>query len=100
MKENSLKLDEVLRILKTRKADFKSAYGVTEIGVFGSLSRGEETPNSDIDVFVKMHPDLLKRACLKEELESILGKKVDVVRYRLGMNKFLKKRIDNEGTYV
>lgn len=100
MKEKIIKLDDLLRILKERKADLKTAYGVTDIGVFGSLARGEETPDSDIDVVVKMPPDLIKRACLKEELESILGKKVDVVRYRLGMNKYLKKRIDNEGFYV
>ena len=100
MNEKVIKRDDLLRILKEQKANLKAAYGVTDIGVFGSLARGEETPDSDIDIMVKMQPDLIKRACLKEELESILGKKVDVVRYRMSMNKSLKRRIDNEGFYV
>ena len=95
-----MELKQILAILRDYKAQLAEKYGISEIGVFGSVSRDEIREDSDIDVFVKMHPDLLKRACLKEELESIFGKKVDVVRYRPGMNKFLKKRIDNEGTYV
>lgn len=95
-----MELKQILAILRDYKAQLAEKYGISEIGVFGSVARDEIREDSDIDVFVKMHPDLLKRACLKEELESILGKKVDVVRYRPGMNKFLKKRIDNEGTYV
>jgi hypothetical protein len=47
-----------------------------------------------------MQPDLIKRATLKAELESIFGKRIDVVRYRSGMNGFLKKRIDEDAFYV
>jgi uncharacterized protein len=75
-------------------------YGVTKIGIFGSVARGQAGHDSDIDIVVEMYPDLFKRVCLKNELESILGKKVDVVRYRNRMNSFLKKRIDKEGLYV
>jgi predicted nucleotidyltransferase len=100
MKKKALNREEVLEILKKRKPEFEVTYGVTTIGIFGSLARGEADSDSDVDVVVKMYPDLFKRICLKEELESILGKKVDVVRYRHGMNKFLKKRIDSEGFYV
>ncbi|MBA3027983.1 MAG: nucleotidyltransferase family protein [Desulfobacteraceae bacterium] len=78
----------------------REKYGVTRIGIFGSVARNQGGPDSDVDIVVEMHPDLLKRALLKEDLESLLGHKVDVVRYRPGMNKFLKKRIDNEGHYV
>lgn len=78
----------------------KQKYGVYKIGVFGSVARDQDNSDSDIDIIVEMHPDLFKRICLKNKLESILGKKVDVVRYRKGMNKFLKQRIDREGIYV
>jgi hypothetical protein len=47
-----------------------------------------------------MQPDLIKRATLKAALESIFGKRIDVVRYRRGMNGFLKKRIDEDAFYV
>ena len=37
---------------------------------------------------------------LEEDLEKMLHSRVDLVRYRLRMNSFLKKRIDNEAVYV
>ena len=53
-----------------------------------------------MDVVVEMQPDLMKRARLKAELESFFQRKVDVVRDWRGMNRFLKKRIDDEALYV
>lgn len=90
----------ILTILSKVFPELKQKYGISKIGIFGSVARSQENSESDIDIIVEMHPDLLKRVCLKNELESILGKKVDVVRYRKGMNKFLKQRIDQEGRYV
>jgi len=101
MKEKTLNLDEVLGILKKRKSEFKAAYGVTAIGLFGSLARGEATPDSDVDVVVKMSkPDLFYMVHIKEELEDDYKTKVDIVHYREKMNAFLKKRIDQEAVYV
>jgi predicted nucleotidyltransferase len=80
--------------------ELKQKYGISKIGVFGSVAGSQDNIESDVDIIVEMHPDLFKRICLKNELESILGKKVDVVRYWKGMNKFLKQRIDQEGLYV
>jgi len=91
------------RILETLAQIYpllRKKYGVTKIGIFGSVAREQAGHDSDIDIVVEMYPDLFKRVCLKNELESILGKKVDVVRYRNRMNSFLKKRIDKEGLYV
>lgn len=51
--------------------------------LFGSYSRGEETPDSDIDILVdydKSQPiSLLKICSIIIDLEDILGKKVDLV---------------------
>ena len=101
MKKKSLNLEEVLDVLRNRKQEFRSAYGVTAIGVFGSLARGKETPESDVDVVVKMKkPDLFYMVHIKEELENDYKTKVDIVHYRDKMNAFLKKRIDQEAVYV
>jgi predicted nucleotidyltransferase len=101
MKENTLNLDEVLGILKKRKMEFKAAYGVTAIGIFGSIARGEAAPDSDVDIVVKMtKPDLFYMVHIKEELEDACKRKVDIVHYREKMNDFLKKRIDQEAVYV
>ncbi len=51
--------------------------------VFGSYSRGEETPDSDIDILVDYDKtaklSLLKICSMMIDLEDILGKKVDLV---------------------
>jgi predicted nucleotidyltransferase len=47
-----------------------------------------------------MEPNLFLRADLKAELTLRLGRPVDVVRYRQGMNSRLKRRIDHEAHYV
>jgi len=92
--------EKIIRELGLLKPELAERYGVTRIGVFGSVARDEAGENSDVDIVVEMQPNLIKRAHLKVELESILGKNVDVVRYRRGMNELLKRQIDNEALYV
>jgi len=101
MKEKVLNLDKALGILRKRKKDFEADFGVTDIGVFGSLARGEQTHDSDVDIVLKMNkPDLFYMVHIKEKLESDYKAKVDIVHYREKMNAFLKKRIDLEAVYV
>ncbi len=101
MQKEDLSLDEVLKILKKRKSTFEKRFGVTAIGVFGSLVRGERKSNSDVDIVVKMKkPDLFHMVHIKEELEADYQTQVDIVHYREKMNTFLRKRIDIEAVYV
>ncbi len=92
--------ETVLREMRSLKPRFERMYGVTKIGIFGSLARNEAREGSDVDVVVEMQPNLMKRARLRTELESVFRRRVDVVRYWRGMNRFLKKRIDDEALYV
>lgn len=100
MAVEALTLADILQQLQQRQAHWQARYGVTRMGVFGSMARGEATAHSDIDVVVHMQPDLLQRVRLKAELEALLGRPVDVIRYRAGMNPYLKARIDQEARYV
>ena len=47
-----------------------------------------------MDVVVEMAPELFEMVSLKDELETILGARVDLVRYWRRMNHCLKRRID------
>lgn len=48
--------------------------------LFGSTARGEDTPQSDVDVLVEMRdPSLARVADLSMKLEALLGRRVDVV---------------------
>lgn len=58
-------------------------YGVKELSLFGSAARGEMSPESDIDIMVEFEPGvrigLVKFESLIDELQSIAGRKVDLV---------------------
>ncbi|HIH96721.1 MAG TPA: nucleotidyltransferase family protein [Thermoplasmata archaeon] len=58
-------------------------YHVKRAGIFGSVVRGEETKESDIDVLVEIESrmSLLDFVGLKLELEDALGKRVDLGEY-------------------
>ena len=45
--------DDVLATLKKFKKEQGERFGLLEMGIFGSFSRGEETANSDIDIFIR-----------------------------------------------
>ena len=51
------------------------------VAVFGSVARGEDTPTSDIDFLVQFAPaaSLMDLVRLQDELEALLGCRVDVV---------------------
>jgi hypothetical protein len=83
-------------ILTKRDAILRLAehHGATNVRVFGSVARGEEGPDSDIDLLVTMgngrsYFDLVG---LWQDLEELLGRKVDVVTDG-GLSPYLKDRI-------
>ena len=93
--------DEALKILRQHKGELSEHYGITALGIFGSVARGEQMGASDVDVVVKMRdPNLFVLVHVKEELEEALHEHVDIVHYRERMNAFLKRRIDQEAVYV
>ena len=88
----------ILRKYLSIKAD---AYGITKIGIFGSVARNEQTEDSDVDVCVEMKkPDLFTMVHIKEELQELFGKPVDIVRLRNNMNPMLLKQIKRDGIYA
>jgi len=92
--------DDILAQLRALKPDLAERYVVSQIGIFGSVARNEAHAESDIDIVVHMEPNILKRANLKAELETLFGREVDVIRYWYGMNKYLKARIDRDAVYA
>jgi uncharacterized protein len=61
-----------------------AAHGVTGLRVFGSVARGEDRADSDVDLLVDLpeHMSLFGLARLQAELESILSARVDLVPSR------------------
>jgi len=57
-----------------------ASHGATNVRLIGSMARGDERPDSDVDLLVtwRSGTTLLDHAALKLELESVLGRKVDI----------------------
>ncbi len=62
---------------------FCQRWQITELALFGSVVRGDFRPDSDIDVLVSFTPEarwgLFALVQMQEELEAIVGRKVDLV---------------------
>ncbi|MEL6468571.1 MAG: nucleotidyltransferase family protein [Cyanobacteria bacterium J06623_4] len=83
------------------KPILQEKYGVTHLGIFGSVARDEATENSDVDVVMEIEiPNLFTSVNIKEDLEAELGIPVDLVQYRERMNTYLKARIEKDAVYV
>ncbi len=95
-----MKRDTALTTLRQQRSLLATRFGVTRLGIFGSVARDEATDLSDLDIVVEMDPDLFRMVHLKDHLEEILQIPVDIVRYRDTLNPFLKHRIDQEAIYV
>lgn len=69
-------------------------YGVTRASVYGSASRGEMRPDSDIDMIVSLKEPLglFKFYAMNDQLEEALGRKVDLLTPK-SVNPHLAKRI-------
>lgn len=93
--------EDVLAVLRQFKRDYAEQYGILEIGIFGSLGRGETHEDSDVDICIKTRtPDPYALVHIKELLEELVHKPVDIVRIREKMNPFLKERIERDAHYV
>ena len=93
--------EQFIQLLSDFQKRRGSYYGITRIGIFGSVARGEQTEGSDVDIYYEGEPlSLFKVTALKDELEKIFENPIDIVRVRDSMNLILKRKIKKEGIYV
>ena len=80
------------RILKV--AD---TYGLKNVRLFGSIPRGEATDKSDVDFLVELSSEanLFDIIAFKQEIEELLGRKVDVVT-EPSLSSYIRQEILNE----
>jgi predicted nucleotidyltransferase len=98
MRENtsqgdSMKRDEVISRLRAHEAELKAA-GILRLAIFGSVARGDNSPESDVDLLADFdktkHYTLLTMGRLESRLADLLGTRVD-----LSSPDWLKESIKN-----
>lgn len=76
-----MNIEEILKNKRNEILDIATRYGARKMRIFGSVLRGEATLNSDVDFLVELETgrSLLDIIAIKQDLEDLLGCKVDVV---------------------
>ena len=95
-----MRLEEATALLRSR-ATVLAGFGVCELAVFGSVARNNARPDSDVDLLVEFDRPVGMFAYLdlKEYLETVLGRPVDLVT-RAALKPQLRERILAEAVGV
>jgi predicted nucleotidyltransferase len=90
-------IDEILKTKRGEILALSARWGAHNVRIFGSVARGEEGPESDVDLLVSMEKgrSYFDLVSLWLDLEELLGRKVDVVTDG-GLSPYLKDRILGE----
>lgn len=75
--------EDILIKLRHLKSALQREFPIHRIALFGSMARGEQTEESDVDILVDVDPSIgLGFVDLAECLEAALGRHVDLVSLR------------------
>ena len=89
-----MRRDAIIQTLKEREADLR-AQGVVHAALFGSVARGDDRPDSDIDIIVDLDPAVVRTifdyAGVKDFIADMFDRPVDVVSDE-GLRPRLRKR--------
>jgi hypothetical protein len=92
---------EIPDVLRREKPYLREKYGLLSVGLFGSCAKGEQGPESDVDLLVEFaEPRFDSLAGLQIYLERRLGKSVDLIRKRKNLGKRFVRRIEKNIPYA
>jgi len=92
--------EEILKSLAKNKPELQRQFKVSRLALFGSYARGDQRPDSDVDILVEVDPSIgLEFVTLAERFEKLLGTSVDLVSIRAVTAKAMKF-IEPELIYV
>lgn len=90
-----------LELLRTFKREHAAEYGITQLGIFGSVARGEHKENSDVDVYFESdNIGLLAMGGLMYNLQELFGVPVSLVHKHQLLNPTFLQHIKKEMIYV
>lgn len=99
--DHMISIDRIIRIIAESREQLRSEFGVVEIGIFGSVVRGQQGAGSDIDILVEFEGSIgfVRFMRLEKRLAELLGMPVDLVTKK-ALKPHIGKRILQEVRYV
>ncbi|MCY4575357.1 MAG: nucleotidyltransferase family protein [Chloroflexi bacterium] len=93
--------ESVVRTLKEHKPTLSKRFGVTELALFGSFARDQNTESSDVDILVTFNKPATSKAFFGVQfyIEDLLGCRVDLVTEKALRPEF-RPQIEREAMYV
>ncbi|MGH6906124.1 MAG: nucleotidyltransferase family protein [Geminicoccaceae bacterium] len=95
-------LDEALHRLRASRAELERE-GVRHVAIFGSFARGDDRPDSDIDILVGLDPDakvgLFGYGRLANAFDQILGRPADLV-HGGSLKKAFEREIQRDAVHA
>ena len=92
-----MNISELLQQKRRQVLEIAAGHGARNVRLFGSVARGEATETSDLDLLIEMAPErtLLDIIAIKQDLEELLGCKVDVVT-EAAISPYLRDKVLHE----
>ena len=90
-------IEDLLTMKREQILQIAAEHGARNVRIFGSAARGDADQQSDVDFLVELEPgrSLLDLGGLLTDLESLLGRKVDVVT-ESGLRQRIRDRVLRE----
>jgi len=87
--------------IKEKTTPIFKQYGVIRAAVFGSVAKGTDSADSDVDLLIELEQPLglMTYARLNYTLEDVLGKKVDLVK-STALKPVFKEKILKDSIYI
>lgn len=93
----------ILAALSSLRQRLREEFAISQIGLYGSFARNEQTPNSDIDLVFSVADNHFLSITERERLQRILrrrlGRKLDLVNEKV-MNPLVKYTMQKDVIYV
>ena len=97
-----MQTDDAISILRRHEGDLR-ARGVRRAALFGSLARGDDRPDSDIDIMVEIEPEaritVFDYVELKDYIARLFDRPVDVVS-RDGLKPYVRPAVTGDAIYA
>lgn len=91
---------EYIDLLRVHTSELQTRFGISYMRLFGSVARGEQREDSDVDIFVEM-PATMKDVCRAQLfLEKLFGCNVDLIRKHSNLSQYFLNQVEKNGINI